>query len=382
MLKILQISDLHIGIKLQYLGEKAESHRERIWQNLSRVLNLIETEKIELLLICGDVFDHYYPAQSSVERFNLFLTKVAKLNTYIVILPGNHDRLEKSSVFETLVNKEAGAYLKIIKPELRQVTIPELKINIYANPVLLQKSSISPLLGLADLIKSAETQTPDFLNVVMAHGSLDINSTPANYPINLTDIDNLGADYLALGDWHNLLKANTKTVPTWYSGSLEVLAVDQTNSGYALIIELVKQVEPSKESPVKVTPVKLSQLQSFNRELNLDHINITDLAKELTELSDPNALLTLSLIGIIKSEDREILDLPQLEQRLQSKFYYFKLIDKTTLDLQNITQVYPENSIPFEFINQLNLEVEKGNIPAELKGEILHLGLITVNKKS
>lgn len=95
-MRILHTSDWHIGKKL--MGrERYEEYRAV----LDELDSICEREKIELMIVSGDVFDTYTP---SAEAENIFYEGIKKIsaNSAIVIISGNHDdsvRLSAPSAF-------------------------------------------------------------------------------------------------------------------------------------------------------------------------------------------------------------------------------------------------------------------------------------------
>ena len=94
-MKILHTSDLHIGKKL--MGRERFSEYRAIF---SELVDVCEREKVELVLIAGDVFDTYTPSAEAEEIFYRGIKDLSKLSAVLVI-SGNHDdyvRLTAASV--------------------------------------------------------------------------------------------------------------------------------------------------------------------------------------------------------------------------------------------------------------------------------------------
>ena len=56
-IKILHCSDFHLGAELSFLKNKAKSRRAEVLNTLSRITDICSSQKIELLIISGDLFD-------------------------------------------------------------------------------------------------------------------------------------------------------------------------------------------------------------------------------------------------------------------------------------------------------------------------------------
>ncbi len=87
-MKILHTADWHLG-QLFYEYDRTFEHQEF----LSWLLKTIQTEKIEVLLVAGDVFDISNPAATSIKMFYTFLKNATLQNPdlQIIITAGNHD---------------------------------------------------------------------------------------------------------------------------------------------------------------------------------------------------------------------------------------------------------------------------------------------------
>ena len=86
-MKILHTSDWHIGRALY--GRKRYEEFEAF---LNWLAGLIEDEKIDVLLVAGDVFDNSTPSNHAQELYYRFLCRVAAApNCHVVVTAGNHD---------------------------------------------------------------------------------------------------------------------------------------------------------------------------------------------------------------------------------------------------------------------------------------------------
>ena len=85
-MRILHTSDWHIGKRL--LG------RERIAEQgevLDEIAALCETEKVDLVLVAGDVFDTYLPSAEAEDLFYEKIKKIAGDERAVLVISGNHD---------------------------------------------------------------------------------------------------------------------------------------------------------------------------------------------------------------------------------------------------------------------------------------------------
>jgi len=85
-LKILHTSDWHIGKQLLKTDFHDDMELFFDW-----LIQVISDEKIDILLMSGDLFDQANPSQQALRQYYLFLKRMVKLNCKVIITGGNHD---------------------------------------------------------------------------------------------------------------------------------------------------------------------------------------------------------------------------------------------------------------------------------------------------
>jgi len=87
-MRVLHTADWHIG-QLFYEYDRTYEHE----QFLNWLIQTLQTEQIDVLLICGDVFDISNPSAASTRLFYHFLNQATRLmsDLQIIISAGNHD---------------------------------------------------------------------------------------------------------------------------------------------------------------------------------------------------------------------------------------------------------------------------------------------------
>jgi exonuclease SbcD len=102
-MKILHTSDWHLGHKFNGFDRSEEFKLTLDWMR-----SFIEQEKIDILIISGDIFDVYYPSQEVLKDYYNFLSSLKNLLKKIIIIAGNHDSIHTLSA-----PKEILKYLDI-----------------------------------------------------------------------------------------------------------------------------------------------------------------------------------------------------------------------------------------------------------------------------
>ncbi|MGH7488529.1 MAG: metallophosphoesterase, partial [bacterium] len=104
------MADVHLGAHHDDLGPVAAAQRERQFAAFARAIDLALAEKVDLVLICGDLFDSNSQPRRSVERTAAEISKLVKRHVPVVIIPGTHDCYEPGSIYRAFDLAElAGA---------------------------------------------------------------------------------------------------------------------------------------------------------------------------------------------------------------------------------------------------------------------------------
>ncbi|GAB2480428.1 exonuclease subunit SbcD [Algoriphagus taiwanensis] len=87
MLKILHTADWHLGKRLQEYSRLEEQKLV-----LDEICQIADREKVDLVLLAGDIFDSFNPAHEAVELLYKTLRRLSKNGTRpIIAISGNHD---------------------------------------------------------------------------------------------------------------------------------------------------------------------------------------------------------------------------------------------------------------------------------------------------
>lgn len=120
-MKILHCSDLHLGRKVsgstysRYFRERYEDY----FRAFTEVVDFAITEKVEMMMITGDIFDKRDLLPDVLERAENIFKKVKDAGIKVIAIEGNHDRLfdfESSSWLDYLKNKD---YMILLRPSVR-----------------------------------------------------------------------------------------------------------------------------------------------------------------------------------------------------------------------------------------------------------------------
>src|SRR6187431_607012 len=151
MLRIIHTADVHLGARHDDLGEQASAQRERQFAAFAAAIDLALTEKADLFLIAGDLFDSNVQPRRSVERVAAQLKRLAESRIRTVIIPGTHDCYDRSSIYRAYDLKAlAGStadddLVSVMTPEAPSLHLPALDTQIHAVVFPQKRAPHSPL---------------------------------------------------------------------------------------------------------------------------------------------------------------------------------------------------------------------------------------------
>lgn len=216
MLRILHTGDIHLDSPFSGLDPmNAEVRRNELRAAFTSMFLYARQEKIDLILITGDLFDADF-----VTRETLALIKREAENTRcpIVISPGNHDCVSDTCVWRRGVFPD-NVYI-FTEETLDYFELPEIGVRVWGWAFTSKEMKISPLAGR----NVSEAENGEFINILCAHG--DLTSSRSSYcPLTVSEIENFGADYAALGHIHNPIHYSDRIA---YCGCLEGRGFDET----------------------------------------------------------------------------------------------------------------------------------------------------------
>jgi len=185
---------------------------------------------------------------------------------------------------------------------------------------------------------------------------------------------NQQVNYLALGHHHSVRLVSEASMPAYYSGSPEMLAVDQKDAGHVLHVILE---ERAGAVDVSVDRVRVGKLRYHKLEVEAAEIIAgRDLEKELDELSDPDLIVDLAVHGLVPL-DAPLPDFSELNNKFSAGFFKIRMKDQTsrTRELSSIKNI-PESSVLAEFIRRAQQKIDESEESERAEWEdALRLGI-------
>ena len=201
-LRVLHTSDLHLDL----LGDKG-------CDCLEVLIKLAIKEKVDLVVIAGDLFDHN---RVDDDLISFAVGELERLTVPTVILPGNHDCLVLGSAFERAELWRDCANVRIIgMPQGEMLDLPELGVSLWGKSMDFDDGSVRPLAGIP------RPQENGYWHIAVAHGYYVSSKLPLSpsYHITMEEIVTSGWDYIALGHIPVFRCICSEPVKAYYCGS-------------------------------------------------------------------------------------------------------------------------------------------------------------------
>ena len=389
MPRLMHMADVHLGARHDDLGPVAAAQRERQFAAFQRAVELALAEKVDMVLISGDLFDSNSQPRRSVERAATELSKLVKQRIPVVIIPGTHDCYDAGSIYRVFdIAELCGAppdsnLVTVLTDTLSQVEYPHLGITVHGAVFPAKRAPQSPLasISLPGMEAASASRTGSTWQVGMIHGSLLVPGKVEQDDVLFSEkeVADSGLDYLALGHWHSFREGRAGATTWAYSGAPEPVAVDQDGAGQVLLVSLAES-GGQRRVTVEARPVGRTR---FER-LELDAAGLAsqaDLERMLRQKADPDLVLDVRLVGVRSDE----LDLhaDELERQIQGIFLRLRVRDASAASLPE-GAVAPPDTILGAMTRDLRSRIDQleaagqADQAAELR-EALRLGMLLLD---
>ena len=199
--RILHTSDWH----LQSMGDKA-------CQSIDSLISLANEVEVDLVVIVGDLFDDN---RVEDELVSFTIEQLRRFQAGVVILPGNHDCLIRTSVFERPGFWNEDDNIRLFRsPNGELLDYPDLGISLWGKSIDTYENDVKPMVGIPHPERNGRW------HIALAHGYYVGAEAPLfpSYHITREEIVNSGWDYIALGHLINF-RCVCEEPMACYSGS-------------------------------------------------------------------------------------------------------------------------------------------------------------------
>ena len=249
-MRFLHLSDLHLGKRVNEF-----SMLEDQAYILKEILNIIDEQKVEAVLIAGDVYDKVIPSAEAVRLLDDFLTRIAARELPVFLISGNHDSAERVAFGSRLMSSRQIYLSPVFESDVEPVTISDRfgEINIYMLPFV--KPSLvkrvypeEEIITYQDAVNAAVQHMQidtDKRNILLAHQFVTGAARCDSEELSVGGLDDVdasifdGFDYVALGHLHGPQKIGKETVR--YSGTPLKYSFSEANQKKSVVIVDVEE---------------------------------------------------------------------------------------------------------------------------------------------
>lgn len=344
-MNFVHIADMHFDIPFTTLNQKDLGNSRRLDQReaFKKIIEYIKTNQIDYFFICGDLYEHEYVKQSTIEFINHLFKEIPHTKVYIV--PGNHDPKIKNSYY---TKYKWAQNVHIFGENIEKIS--EDKVDIYG-------FGFENFYMKNTKIDKVRMESPEKINILLTHAQLDsINDEEKMYnPISKKQLENLNFDYIALGHIHKPWYQEKENQNIIYPGSPISLGFDELGS-HGMI---VGEISEDKKLQIAFVPVdkkefielKLPVDEILSKEQLIEMINSVNIkenayykiilvGKRNFEINTIDIVKYVNIKNIIKikNETKMKIDLEKLarEETLRGIFVKNLLAHKTNENEENI----------------------------------------------
>lgn len=303
MIKILHSADLHLGGAFRGLvPEKAADLRREQLSMPRRLAELAAQERVDLVLLAGDLFES---PQADPDSTEALLSALQEIPCPVLISPGNHDYYTWDSPY--YYGKFPENVHIFTEPRITSLAFPDLNCRIYGAGY---RSMDCP-----PLLPGFQAEGEEAYQILLLHGEIT-GADSAYAPMTRGQLAASGLHYAALGHIHkgDSLRIG-QTLCAW-PGCPMGRGFDETGVKGALLVTLDNDDAQSKFVP-------LGAHAYWDLEVPAGDDPAKSILEALPRAGFPD-IVRISLTG-----EAEEIDLPGLEKALKGQIWALRLRDRT-----------------------------------------------------
>lgn len=294
-MKLMHLGDLHIGKRVNEFP-MLEDQKEI----LNQIFDLAKKEKVDGIMIAGDVYDKSIPSVEAIEIFENFIEKITELKIPAYIVSGNHDSVERLSAFSNLIrnnqiyisksyngkiepiqNEDCAIWLlPFIRPADVRKFHPDIEIGSYQDAVQKVIENLKIDKAKINILVAHQFVTANGISPKLSDSEVSSLGTLDNVDFSVFD----KFDYVALGHIHKPQTMGRKEIR--YCGSPLKYSFSEVNQKKSITIIKTGQNKKIKTETFELSPLRdmkeikgsLDELLKYPKDESYMHITLTDTA--------------------------------------------------------------------------------------------------------
>jgi hypothetical protein len=324
-MKFAHLADSHLG------GWRQEELRNLNFQSFQWAVKKIIKEKLDFVLIAGDLFDSAYPPIEILKETFAEFKKISDARIPVYIIAGSHDFSASGKTFLDVLEK-AGFCKNIEKYNIRESGEIILEPTHHEDIALFGYSGKKSSLEVQDL-KKVKFSNIFPINIFMLHTTL--KDVVGNIPMEYITKEELPlANYYALGHIHQRVLIQEKGAVFSYPGPLypnnfqELVDLKQ---GSFNIVEL-------NNGKINIENIKIPSLEIVYIEKRIENaFNATEeIIQEMDKRNLKDKLVLLKLTGVLKQGKTGDINFNIIQDFAMKKECYIFLRNISSLEVQEL----------------------------------------------
>jgi DNA repair protein SbcD/Mre11 len=331
-MKFTHIGDCHLG------GWRQPELRELNFKCFQHVIKTSIKEKVDFMLVAGDLFDSAYPSIETIkEAFGEF-RKLKEAKIPVFLIAGSHDYSASGKTFLDVLEK-AGFIENVFKPEYKDDDII-LQPTIYKDVAIYGYPGKKSGMEVQEIPRIKLQEAPGFFTILMLHTTL--RDAIGSLPIPAVDPETLPqVDHIALAHLHTQYQKQNRVYcgPTFPNNATEL---EDLGGGSFYIFN---------SGTLERRVIKLKEVISLNIQIS-DALTATDgILNELKNHNFKDKIIILKLHGILERGNTSDINFEKIRS--------FSMASGAFVFLKNTTKLT-------SYQTEINLETDSENIEEEI----------------
>ena len=184
-MKFMHFSDVHLGATPDAGKPWGAQRAKSIWETFAETVIEAGRQKVDFLLISGDLF-HRQPLKRELKEVNYLFSQIPDVK--VMLMAGNHDHLQPKSYYLDFEWAPNVFFFK--EEEVTSFDFPGDNVTVYGMSYWHKKISKRCYDDLGDV-------NPERMNILLAHGGEE-----SHIPYSANQVLGQGIDYIASGHIH------------------------------------------------------------------------------------------------------------------------------------------------------------------------------------
>lgn len=303
-------------------------------------------EKLDFVLIAGDLFDSAYPPIEIIKDAFSEFRKLREANIPVFLIAGSHDYSASGRTFLDVLEK-AGFAKNVFQPEERNGFI-YLHPTVFKNIAIYGYPGKKSALEVEEISRIKLHDSPGLFKILMLHTAL--RDAVGSLPIPAVDQDKLPkVDYTALAHLHINYNKNARV----YCGPLfpnNALELEELKGGSFYVADTSGKLERRE--------VKIKQVLIINVQITNALTATEKIAEELKKFDVKDKVVILSLNGLIETGKFADIRLNEIEWLAKKNGCYAILRNLSRLHMQesDVTSTIASESLEDVLIKKFSEE--------------------------